>query len=526
MKGITSIIVLLAFISKGHCQLDNNTHDNYALNKTIIRNLDSVLSDWRVSETIKKMESYVYQEPVSLTEEEYKTNLEALQNQVPLNFNRHVKRYINLYSSKKKRNFELVLGLSNLYLTLFEQELNHLNIPEELKWIPVMASSLNPEAVSPSGSSGMWQMMYPMAIRYGLKVTSYIDERRDYTKATKAAATYLSDLYKTYNDWLIVIAAYHSSPAVVNKAMARSGGQTSFWEIYNYLPESTRDYVPAFIATVYCANYSSVHHITNRKIDTFPILDTFTIEKELHYIPIASVLKISEKILHIYNPIYRRAVIPESDQPHLLRLPRDIGEQYEIMKDSIYAFQKAIYLKPPVPPSPVIEIRDAPSYTSKSPTPTIPKNTEKVYYTIKSGDNLGFISSWYNVRVSQIQKWNKMRGTRISAGKKLTLYVPKNKYEYYKAIDNMSLSAKQKLVGKQVSNTNSSFKNSSTRKSSSSDIPNSSSKDYVYHTVRSGDSLWLIAKRYPGVSAENIKKLNNLRTDALRPGQRLKIKKK
>jgi membrane-bound lytic murein transglycosylase D len=357
--------------------------------------------------------------------------------------------------------------------------------------------------------------MYATGKIYGLEVNSYVDYRRDPVQASEAAAKFLSDLYAIYHDWTLVIAAYNCGPGNVNKAIRRSGGKRDFWEIYYRLPKETRGYVPAFIAANYAFAYYKEHNIIPTTIDLNIATDTIAINDFLHFEQISQVINISVEELRDLNPQYKKDVIPAKTRTYPLRLPVDYVDDFIDLKDSIFAYKDSVYF------SPERKVVEPPKYqkggttANYSPPPT--KDMIKIMYNVKSGDNVGFISSWYGVGVSDVSYWNNLYKNRIRAGQKLVIYKHKNVASKYVGINKMSFDAKQKMIGKPVSKT-------STIKSEPS---SNSSGNYVYYTVRQGDNFWSIAKKYPGVSNDEIMKLNGI-TDptSLKAGQKLKIKKK
>jgi membrane-bound lytic murein transglycosylase D len=384
-----------------------------------------------------------------------------------------------------------------------------------MKYLAIVESALKPRARSRVGATGLWQFMYQTGKQFDLDVSSYVDERSDPYRATEAACKYLSSLYKIFGDWDLALAAYNSGPGNVNKAIRRSGGKRDFWEIYYRLPKETRGYVPAFIAANYAFAYYKEHNIIPTTIDLNIATDTIAINDFLHFEQISQVINISVEELRDLNPQYKKDVIPAKTRTYPLRLPVDYVDDFIDLKDSIFAYKDSVYF------SPERKVVEPPKYqkggttANYSPPPT--KDMIKIMYNVKSGDNVGFISSWYGVGVSDVSYWNNLYKNRIRAGQKLVIYKHKNVASKYVGINKMSFDAKQKMIGKPVSKT-------STIKSEPS---SNSSGNYVYYTVRQGDNFWSIAKKYPGVSNDEIMKLNGI-TDptSLKAGQKLKIKKK
>jgi membrane-bound lytic murein transglycosylase D len=447
--------------------------------------------------------------PKNVSDSIYIQRLQAINSPLEFPFNSKVKAYIELYTQKKRKQVSLMLGLSDYYFPMFEQALDAADIPLELKYLPIIESALNPRAFSRVGASGLWQFMYATGKMYGLQVNSYVDDRRDPLKSTQAAVKYLKHLYEQYGDWYLVIAAYNCGPGNVNKAIRRSGGKRDFWQIYYRLPKETRGYVPAFIGAAYAMTYHEEHNI-------FPLkaaiaqqnTDTIMISDLLHFDQVSSITGLSLEKLRDLNPQYRRDVVPAQKKAYTLTLPAEITEAFITNEDSIFAYKREKYFA-----SNRLVVQPSNHYNA----PAAPKNKAKVYYTVKSGDAVGLIADWFDVYSSDLRHWNNIRRNLIKVGQKLVVYVPKSKVSYYKKINNMAFAQKQAQNGKSVSVSNSSSQSSS----------KNFSGDYEYYTVKRGDNLWSIAKKYPGVSNKEIMKLNGIiDVRKINPGQRLKIRPK
>ncbi len=490
----------------------------------IEQNIDSLMTLWLVQKSIE-MNKIEFRESDSIItnfpDSVYIQRLNDLHSFIPLTYNEKVRSFINMYA-KRKSQVELMLGLSSYYFPMFEEILDAKQLPLELKYLAVIESALNPRAVSRVGATGLWQFMYGTARMYDLKINSYIDERRSPYKSSVAAAQYLSDLNDIYKDWILALAAYNCGPGNVNKAIRRSGGKRDFWEIYYYLPKETRGYVPAFVAAAYLMNFSAEHNITPAKIDIPLAIDTIMLNEKVHFEQIAQVLNVPIQMIRDLNPEYRRDIIPEDKNGMPLTLPQDIAFQFIDLQDSILAYKDSIYLNPK------IVFEEAPKYSSNSYsggrgnysysyTPPDVKGKTKVYYTVKSGDAISLVANWYGVKVNDIKYWNNLRSSRISVGQKLSIYVPNSKAAKYSSINKLNQEQKSKQ-----------YASSGT---SSSGLSKQVPKDanYVYHTVRKGESLWVIAQKFPGVSDSDIMKLNGLTSHSvqkLQPGDVLKIKRK
>lgn len=444
----------------------------------------------------------------SIPDSVYIQRLANLDSHIDLSFNSTVKNMIKLYTEKRRTQVEMMLGLANYYFPIFEETLDKYEMPLELKYMAIIESALNAKAYSRAGACGLWQFMYGTGKMYGLEVTTLIDERKDPVKATDAAARYLNDLYEIYKDWHLVIAAYNCGPGNVNKAIRRAGGKRDYWTIYYRLPRETRGYVPAYISATYVMNYYKLHNLTPREPSFNIITDTIMVNDYLHLQQVATSLNLDIEMLRDINPMYRRDIIPANDKkPYPLRLPQNNINSFIDKEFEIFNYKREEYF-------PNNQIKN-PNKTAYHYTPVDVKGKARVYYTVKSGDNVGFISEWFKIRAADLRYWNNIRGNLIRVGQKLVIYEPESKADYYKAFNSMSFTEKQKAIGKNSSQV------AEVKKEVIID-PN-----YQYYTVRKGDNLWDIAKNYPGISAENIKQLNNIsNTNGLYIGQKLKITKK
>ncbi len=301
---------------------------------------DSLLNEWHVKAYLydDTQEAQSGENPV-FEPEVYKERLRRLPCVMEMPYNNIVQKFIDQYTGRLRHNVSLMLAAGNFYMPIFEEALDLYGLPLELKYLPVIESGLDPNAVSKAGATGLWQFMLATGQRYGLKVNSLIDERRDPIKATQAAAKYLKDLYSIYNDWTLVIAAYNCGPAKVNQAIHRAEGSRDYWEIYPYLPKETRGYLPAFIAANYVMNYYCEHNIRPMKT-RMPIgTDTIQVARDLHFRQIADLCQIDIEIVRALNPQYRTDVVPGYWQMSTLRLPNEKLNTLIDYKDSIYNYR-------------------------------------------------------------------------------------------------------------------------------------------------------------------------------------------
>jgi len=509
LKGMVMIAIMLVS-AKVNAQSGNDSITEIETPPYLEECLDSLVNQWYIKKSNHELvlDSLSANTTVGkLPDSIYIKRIADINSPMPFTFNSIVRNHIELYTVRRRGLVQNMLGLSEYYFPMFEKELDARQMPLELKYLPIIESALNPRAYSRAGASGLWQFMYYTGKQYGLTINSYVDERRDPYKSTVAAVDFLDDLYAIYKDWFLVIAAYNCGPGNVNKAIRRSGGKRDFWEIYYHLPRETRGYVPAFIAATYTFMYSKEHNLYANSHSLPIVTDTIAISKPLHFKQVAEKLKVKVDYLRSLNPQYRNDLIPAGSN-YTLTLAMNDASDFAAVEDSIYAYKRDTYF---------VNGRTTvkPQYSKYSPD--TPKNKATVYYTVKSGDAIGLIADWYDVRTSDLRYWNNVRRNVIRVGQKLKVYVPKNKTEYYSRINSMTYANKQRLSSKTAT--------SNTRSAPKVNGPLDSS--YEYYTVRSGDNLWSIAKKYSGISNKDIMQLNNLSESAkLWIGQKLKIRPK
>ena len=338
---------------------------------------------------------------------------------IEMPYNEVVQKFIDRYSGRLRHSVSYMLGASNFYMPIFEEALETYGLPLELKYLPVIESALNPKAVSRVGATGLWQFMLATGKRYGLEVNSLVDERRDPIKASYAAANYLSDLYKVFGDWNLVIAAYNCGPDQINKAIHRSKGSKDYWQIYPYLPKETRGYVPAFIAANYIMTYYCEHNICPMTTRLPAKTDTVMVGRNVHLEQIASVCNIDIEQLRTLNPAYRRDIVPGATKLSAVRLPQTEVGKFIDLEDSIYAYNAEVLFSKRT----TVEVNDdVPTYTRKSSSKRSRKKARSSRgrsVTVKSGQTLSEIAKRNGTTVAKLRRLNGIKGSNIRAGKKL-----------------------------------------------------------------------------------------------------------
>jgi membrane-bound lytic murein transglycosylase D len=486
-------------------------------------NLDSLLNLWYVNRSLETaVDDY---NPGADTlfpdfpDSVYLARLAEIPSVVDLTYNRIVKNYINVYTRKRREQVRVMLGLSEYYFPIFEEIFDYYGVPYELKYLSIIESALNPRAVSRAGAVGTWQFMYSTGKHYGLTINSLVDERRDPVAATHAAARFLVDLYGIYHDWTLALAAYNCGPGNVNKAIRRSGGKRNFWEIYYYLPRETRGYVPAFIAATYTMNFFSDHLITPAPLPLPLHTDTIQVHEPVHLKQIAGVLGIPLEQLRDLNPQYRADVIPATPaRGYAVKIPVEQSAAFIDLQDSIFAYMDSVFFDQG-------KLVASPQRYTTSYSVDLPSGQyDKLYYTVRAGDNVGYIADWYDVRASDLRYWNNISRDMIRSGQKLVIYKPKGKSARYRDLNSMSFAEKQAFAGRETAPVAAA---AAPPAATVQDPAGDRSGEFITYTVRPGDTLWEIARRYPGVTETDIARLNNLtNASKIQPGQVIRIKRK
>ena len=284
------------------------------------------------SDVMSKSDSLIYPSEYQKNEYEFipdvpaevmEERLEKLENEIPLNFNLIVRDFINYFTVRDRPYTRWILQQSKIYFPLFEKYLAKYNLPDELKYLAVVESGLNPNAISPAGAVGLWQFMKFNARHYDLEYNYYIDERRDPEKSTEAACKMLKWLYDSFNDWELALAAYNSGYGNVKKAIRASGGKKKFWTIYPYLLRETRSYVPQFVAIMYTMNYPHEHNFFIEDIFEPVKTESVTINGYFNLEEFAEDINICYEDLKILNPRIRRKELPEHTRDFKLYIPED-----------------------------------------------------------------------------------------------------------------------------------------------------------------------------------------------------------
>ena len=419
-------------------------------------------------------------EPVEYEElptEVLKQRLEELNARTPFNveYNPSLESVIKGYLKNRRKTMARLMALSDYYFPMFEEHLDKHGLPLEMKYLAIVESALDPRAKSRVGATGLWQFMYSTGKIFGLDVNSYVDERSDPIMATEAACKYLKSLEQSLGDWDLALAAYNSGPGNVAKALRRSGGHTNYWNIRHHLPRETAGYVPAFLATMYIFEYAEEHGFKSAG-PRYPFIatDTVKVKNMISIEHVAKVTNLDTEELSFLNPSYIHGIIPVvKDENYVLRLPVDAMGKFVANEEAVYAYAQAEFNQ------------------REKALPQFFEQSDRIRYRVRSGDYLGKIANRYGVTVSQIKRWNGLRSNKLRIGQRLTIHPRRN----------------------------------APKKSSSATATTTNEAGVKTYTVKSGDSLWSISQKFPGVTVENIRKWNDISGNKLKPGMKLKIQK-
>ncbi len=404
-------------------------------------------------------------------------------------YNNAVRSYIELYANRKRIMVSRMLGMSKLYFPIIEEILDRKKIPLELKYLAIVESALNPTARSRAGAVGLWQFMYGTGKMQGLKISSYLDERSDPYKSTEAACDYLQFLYDMFGDWQMVLAAYNGGPGTVSKAIRRSGGKTTYWEIRPYLPRETQGYVPAFIAVNYVMTHWEEHNLYPAVPRmTYADIDTLNIKQELSFQQIAKALNMSVDEIRYLNPCYKRETVPYSEENcYSLCLPTEKIGSFIANESEIYNYAK----------------KDSLMQTLAS------QEISKIH-VVRKDETLSRVAKRYGCTPEDIKSWNRLKSVKLHAGQKLTVYVP---------VKRNNIKAPQQVI---IPNADTSSAVSAKILSDTTHIAIPTHAKYKYIVVQKGDSPWSIAQQN-GVTLEQLIQWNNIINGKIIPGQKIKL---
>ncbi len=514
------------------------TDSNIVFPESFETDTQKLLESWYMKNYTATDDKYMSSD-VKTTDDQIRQRLSQLPTVIEMPFNSIVRTYIDRYTQRGRAQVAATLGLANYYMPIFEQALEEAGLPLELKYLPVVESALNPNAVSKHGATGLWQFMLATGKGLGMEVNSLVDERRDPYVSSRKAARYLKDLHSTYGDWSLAIAAYNCGPGAVNKAVRRAGdGKHDFWSIYEYLSPETRGYVPAFIAANYVMNYYPEHGISP-VIPTKPLVtDTVGVAGRVHFNQISEVLDIPVEELRLLNPQFRADLIPGSpEKPYMLILPSQQVHAYIVSEDQIKGHEAERYAR-----RDVVEPGDMPSESSVEmemadpsaadvrqtlaadnlpaeepamPARQTPAAGRPATHKVAAGETLASIAALYGVTPAEVKRWNNLRRNSVRVGQQLRVAVDAQAETSVSADSSVPASRQQVSPAKAKRQSKSASSSKKGKKGRKEAKP-------TQHSIKNGENLTVIAKKY-GVSVDEIKRANNMKDDDIRAGKSIKI---
>jgi membrane-bound lytic murein transglycosylase D len=494
-----SVLVLLLFPAVSHAQVTNLPVDSFVTKRDTVVEVDTIAIEQVKLDTLVRIDSILEADSIlaallinsNNTDTMIAKRLAKIENVMPLIYNKNVKGFIDYFTTGKNKNYLLTMERrKNIYFPIFEAALKRWGLPDELKYLPIVESGLNPMAISVAGASGPWQFMPSAGREYGLIVTDYIDERLDIYKSTEAACRFFTWLHKYFGNWDLCLASYNCGPGTVKRAMRQSGRNT-FWSIYQYLPRETRSYVPQFVAVTYGMNYLKEYNIVADSL-LYPMeTDTILLHQFVNIHILCEKLNICYEDFVKLNPAIRTNILPDNVN-YPIRLPKEKKLDFLLNQHEITECINVI--------TDPIEV--ATNDRRRSSTSGAVAYRQKIVHTVKTGEVVGKIAGKYGVSVSQIKSWNGLKSSTIRRGQKLVIY----KMKYSKTAPSIAAKKNVNPAGTR-SNTN-----------SEATMSKAAPK---YHYVQPGDTLWTISKKYGGLSIEKIRQLNNLNGNIIKVGQKL-----
>ncbi|WP_395053661.1 LysM peptidoglycan-binding domain-containing protein [Flavobacterium sp.] len=558
---ITSLLILAS--ASIYAQQETTTKDSIVTQETVVIKdtiikkevqisfLDSIKKTFRTDETAACIDHMWMQELGSLDvynelltdiknvnpdvtvdyelpTEVLKERLRLMDEKSPFNieYNIGLENVIKSFLKNRKKGFERLMGISQFYFPIFEEELAKNNIPLEIKYLAVVESALNPRAVSRMGATGLWQFMYQTGKQYGLNISSYVDERSDPLLASQAASKYMMNMYKIFGDWDLVLASYNSGPGNVSKAIRRSGGQQNYWNIRKNLPKETQGYLPAFLATMYIFEYHKEHGITpNKAIANHFATDTIMVKKAMTFRQLSDLLDISVDELQFFNPSYKRNEIPfVTGEINYLRLPKAKIGIFTSNEDKIYAYIDNVSSKRERPNDRLASVKQNDPSNVSQPNSDVTNRTK--YHKVRKGDNLSSIASKYEVSLTDLKKWNGLRNNSAPLGRNLKIISTekiafKDSKEAVK--DSVAVANTNQIASiEKVDKTEIAVKESKPEKIYKSEKVVTFKDVTKFHKVKKGDNLGEIASKY-NVAVADVKKWNKLKSNNVQLGDNLKI---
>lgn len=440
----------------------------------------SVYSGKGLGDEVFVTPQYDYDYIPDFTYEQVEQRIMAMETDMPFELNETIFAFIDYFVVRNRSYTKMVLQREEIFFPLFEESLKEHNMPEDVKFLAVIESGLNPKAKSRVGAMGLWQFMPYTGRDFKLNVSPYIDDRMDPEMATEAAMKFLKSLYNRYNDWELAMAAYNCGPGNVNKAIRRSGGKRKFWEIYKYLPRETRSYIPQFQAIMYVMRHPEYHNLHLEEPTFSQGYEKLAWKGNLDLEQLALLTTICVEDLEQLNPALLSRKLPDMRKEIMLKIPT---VQHTYLVDNLGWIQDSLRIQ-------------ATEFLTDNPPKSVaalPTSAYTATYRVKSGDVLGKIAQRYNVSVTDLKNWNGISGNMIKVGQVLHIHHNNSSFDKNIASTNAKPTTVSQPDGKKT------------------------------YTVQPGDSLWLISNKLEGVTIDQLKKLNNLNNNQIKPGQKLII---
>lgn len=459
---------------------------------------DSLMSTWAVKQRLAEVGSSLGRGVVRAVDtDNLYADLKREAPGIPVFADSNVVMYADLYGEPLREQFRVLLGVSQVYFPMIEKELALQGLPQELKYLPMALSAMNTQAAAMDGRGGLWMLTYPIATRYGLKMTGSVDERHDDVKSTMAAGRYLRDLYTRYRDWGLTIAAFACGPANVTRAQQRAGGATDQRSLYPHFSEGEQEVLPLLMAFIHLSANAEALGLEPIEIMPWEVADTLTATHPVQLKALAQVMQLPLSRVQALNPTLCSGHVPAG---HTFFVPRLMAPRYATLTDSIQRVETAM----------AQATAQAPQEESDHLVSVVVEKS--IRYKVRNGDNLGSIAAKHHVTVRQIKSWNNLRSDRINAGR--TLIIKTKKRELVKP------SEPEPQLPEDEGPVNSLPE--ATQEKHAGVAPIEAPTAASFYTVQRGDTLYRIAKRFPGLTAQHLMEVNGI-TTAIKPGQKLKI---
>ena len=440
-----------------------------------------------------------------------------MQRSIPLQYNSIVHSFVDYFIYKKPSFTKKMLERKNFYFPIFEKYLAKYNMPDELKYLSMLESGLNPKAISHAKAVGLWQFMKPTGKDFGLRVDEYVDDRMDIEKSTEAACKYFRQLYNIFGDWELVLASYNTGPGNLRRAIRRAGNITNYWQLHPYLHKDTRAYVPQFTAIMYMMNHADEYGIFPEEIMEPVAVEKVIIDGYLDLEIFSNMSGISIDDIQKHNPSILKGVLPAHSRGFELKIPAESYAYFEANRQMILdsaqrqnGVSVMLASNKDVIENGVVIIGGGSARASSDNETIVEENdkpekvedeikkirkVKKKTYTVKKGDVLNRIAEKYDVDMYDLKVWNHLKSSKIMVGQKLIIL------DDVEEVVEVERTIKEERKSKKT-------------------IEKTKPK---YHIVQRGDTLWSISQRYGGISVEKIKKMNGLRSNSVKKGQKLKI---